>query len=415
MTKCVSPSRHDCIAACRPVLLALALLLAPAAAPAYETERVVVVVIDGLRYTEGLGDPDHEFVPHMAALAEQGAIVDNFRNDGFTYTSRAIPAIWCGAWTEVHTFSDPDCGGTANNYSELPTVFEYYRKQLARPASDCVYSLKSLCSWKASFDVDYGPDYWPLYHTAGATDLDVWQETAQIIAAGSPRFLLMYLADVDHAGHSGVWSEYTQAIVTADGIVGALWDVLQADPAYAGKTTMLVTNDHGRHDWDFSGHGDGCEGCRRIQLLAIGPDVRVGSVSDIQRAIPDIAPTIGELLGFTTEAATGTAMVELLQPAVAVDALPRPRLPGVAARPSPAHPATVFSFALSAAGDVDLRLYDLAGRQLWAAPRRRSEAGLVRVHWDGRASDGRALPSGLYLVRVKTASGVQLGRVVLIR
>ena len=78
-------------------------------------------------------------------------------------------------------------------------------QHLARPADDCIYVLKDLCSWKASFDPDYGPDYWPYYHTEGWSDVDVWQETAQVIAEQSPGFLLVYLADVDHAGHSGDW------------------------------------------------------------------------------------------------------------------------------------------------------------------------------------------------------------------
>ena len=80
----------------------------------------------------------------------------------------------------------------------------------------------------ASFDVEYGPDYWPLYHSEGYTDPDVWQETQQVIATQSPGFLLMYLADVDHAGHSGDWDEYVAAITIADSIVGQLWDALQA-------------------------------------------------------------------------------------------------------------------------------------------------------------------------------------------
>ncbi len=62
--------------------MVLLLVLEPVSARAYVTKRVVLVIIDGLRYSEGFGDPAHEFVPRMAALAEQGAVVDDFRNDG---------------------------------------------------------------------------------------------------------------------------------------------------------------------------------------------------------------------------------------------------------------------------------------------------------------------------------------------
>ena len=297
-------------------IVVFTLLLGPGPLAAYETENVVLVIIDGLRYSEGLGDPNHTFVPEMWQLAQQGAIVEPFLNDGYTYTSRAIPAIWCGAWTDVQWFSDPDCNGSSNSHAVMPTVFEYYRKQLSRPAEDCIYVLKDVgCPWKASFDPDYGPDYWPLYHSVGVTDLDVWQQAQPLIDTHTPSLLLLYLASVDHEGHSGDWDAYVSAIEVADSIVGMLWDHLQAHPHYAGKTTLIVTNDHGRHDYDFSGHGDGCDGCRTIQLLAVGPDIQPGLVSTIPRTLRDVTPTIGELLGFDAEQATGEAMLELMNPA----------------------------------------------------------------------------------------------------
>ena len=199
----------------------------------YQTEQVVLVIIDGLRYTEGLGDPSHTYVPQMYALSQQGAIIEPFLNDGYTYTSRAIPAIWCGAWTEILTFSDPSCGGQQNNYSELPTVFEYFRRELSRPQSDCVYVLKNLCSWKASFNPAYGPDYWPLYHTVGSTDLDVWHEAEDILTVDQPSFMMLYLAEVDHAGHSGNWNYYTSAISIADSIAGMVWNLIHGSSSRA--------------------------------------------------------------------------------------------------------------------------------------------------------------------------------------
>ncbi len=396
------------------LFLAVLIVSTPLPSKAYTTDRVVLVIIDGLRYSEGLGDPNHTYTPRMAALANQGALVDNFRNDGVTKTWRAIPAIWCGAWTEINTFSDPYCGGSNNNTTELPTVFEYYRKQLNRPADDCIYTIKNLCSWKASHDVDYGPDYWPLYHEAGTTDTDVWQETEQVIATQSPRLLLMYLADVDHAGHVGDWNDYLKSIVTADSLVGRLWEVLQADTAYAGKTTLLVTNDHGRHDWDFTGHGDGCEGCRHIQLLAVGPDVRTGLRSDVTRTIPDIAPTIGELLGFTTEKATGTAMTELFTDVVHIDRSQRPEIQALKVFPNPSNQGTTIEISLPIESEIELQVYDLKGR-LVTTINRYLGAGLNQISWNGTDNHGREISSGTYLIRLQADNDVSLGKIVLIK
>jgi hypothetical protein len=296
------------------ILIWLALIVFPVTCLfAYQTEHVILVIIDGLRYTEGLGDPDHTHVPEMYELSLRGAIVEPFMNDGYTVTSRAVPAIWCGAWTEVCSYSGSGCGGGDYTYCELPTVFEYYRKHLLRPKEDCIYALCEVDNvWRGSLDADYGPDYWPLYHSEGTTDLEVWHEAERMLSEHHPSFLLLYLERVDHFGHSGSWSYYTRSIEIADSIVGMLWDFLESDSVYAGKTTVFVTNDHGRHTDDFTTHGCSCTGCRTVQLLAVGPDIKRGFISEVPRTVCDITPTIGELLGFVADKAAGSVMYELL-------------------------------------------------------------------------------------------------------
>ncbi len=391
----------------RRIALLLALLLAAATAHAWQTERVVLVVIDGLRYSEGLGDPTHAHVPQMAALAAQGAIVEPFTNDGFTYTSRAIPAIWCGAWTEVYSFADPDCGGTDNNYTALPSVFEYFRKQKQKAPEDCVYVLKNVgCPWRGSMHPDYGTDWWPLYDMAGYSDTSVWTETQSVLVDESPELLLVYLADVDHYGHSGVWNDYLAAIETADAIVGALWTRLQALPAYAGKTTLLVTNDHGRHTTNFSGHGDGCAGCRRIQLLALGPDTPAGLVSTTPRTIPDIAPSIGYLLGFTTEYATGTAMDELFIETAADS--PLAGAPALLAWPNPFRRETTLRLSAPLGAATAVEIVDIAGRRV---DRFDLPGAAEAIVWTPPAE----LASGVYFARVDVGGERLTRRLVLLR
>ena len=388
--------------------------LAACKAQALETERVVLVIIDGLRYSEGLGDAAQEYTPKMHDLAQQGSIVEPFRNDGYTWTSRAIPAIWCGAWTEVLPFDDPACGGQENSYSELPTGFEYFRKQLNEPAMSCIYVLKDVgCPWRASFHPDYGPDWWPLYDSGGSDDLDVWHETLNVLTAYSPKFLLVYLAEVDHAGHSGNWQTYVNAIATADSIVDMIWTSIGQLPDYAGKTTMIVSNDHGRHDWSFAGHGDGCEGCREIQLLALGPDIKQGFVSNTPRTLCDITPTLGALMGFSTEYATGSAMEEILDETGVAD-LPQGERLDLRAWPNPFRERTQLSFNLARGGELRLEAFDVSGRRVAEVFGGSLPAGEKQLTWEPQRS-GSELAAGLYFLRLQAQDAVESRPVLLLR
>ena len=116
---------------------------------------------------------------------------------------------------------------------------------------------------------------------------------------------------MDHEGHSGDWESYTTAIHKADSIVGFLWEKLQADTFYQNSTTLFVTNDHGRHDdqhGEFSGHGCGCEGCRHIMFLALGPNVKNNFISTQYRRTPDLAVTVSEIFDADPTEATGEIM-----------------------------------------------------------------------------------------------------------
>src|SRR5688572_29209953 len=63
----------------------------------YQTKNVVVVVIDGPRYSETWGDEKKQYIPHMARqIAPNGIINTAFYNDGYTYTNSGHAAITTG-------------------------------------------------------------------------------------------------------------------------------------------------------------------------------------------------------------------------------------------------------------------------------------------------------------------------------
>lgn len=81
------------------------------------------------------------------------------------------------------------------------------------------------------------------------------------------------------------------------------------------RTTLFITNDHGRHldghKNGFINHGDGCEGCRHIALLAMGPDFKKDVVIGNQGEMIDISKTISRMMGFDMPTSKGRLLNEL--------------------------------------------------------------------------------------------------------
>jgi len=275
--------------------------------------KIVIVIIDGARYTETFGDSYHTFIPKMWALSQQGTVINKFYNNYFTYTSKAFPALYCGAWTDVE---DIVYNGSSTSHSVLPTIFEYYRKSKNVPSAECFFISESFESiWLPSLDPDYGENYWPEFNAVGHSDKEVAIQALTVMANNHPHLTWVYLDDVDHSGHSGSRTDYLKAIYTSDKIIGVIWDWIQSDPFYQNTTTLIVTNDHGRHDdqnGGFQGHGCDCEGCRHIQFLAIGPTIKQNFLSSKYRTIPDLTVTACFLLGVQPTKTTGSVMYEIL-------------------------------------------------------------------------------------------------------
>jgi hypothetical protein len=72
-----------------------------------------------------------------------------------------------------------------------------------------------------------------------------------------PSVVLLSFSGTDNAGHGNRYDQYLQEANNADRMIGELWRLLQALPEYAGKTTFLITTDHGRgktrNNWNDHG------------------------------------------------------------------------------------------------------------------------------------------------------------------
>jgi hypothetical protein len=69
-------------------------------------------------------------------------------------------------------------------------------------------------------------------------------------------------------------------------------------------------------------------------------------------------------------------------------------------RPNPCASTTTISYSFGMAGDVRLRIYDLAGHSVRNLVVGHQEAGDCSIHWDGRDDLGRRLAPGVYVYRL---------------
>ncbi|HFE52759.1 MAG TPA: T9SS type A sorting domain-containing protein, partial [Bacteroidetes bacterium] len=88
--------------------------------------------------------------------------------------------------------------------------------------------------------------------------------------------------------------------------------------------------------------------------------------------------------------------------------------------PNPFNPDTQFVCELPRPARLRVSVYDVLGREVARLAEKQFPAGRHRFRWDGRAEDGRQLPSGVYVVRVRAQASdgktwQQQRKVVLLR
>ena len=286
-------------------------------------KAIVVTFGGGARDDETFMPDGRENIPHLLnELVPQATFLSNVVNRGILGHYVATASIVTGAY---ETFNNFAAVSPAN-----PTVFEYFRKDLKRPASDAwvVAPSNGFARIGESGNRLYGPGYGagvilpkrllsaalstasdgavyqhllrdnyetPLYaptlagrqielnqmaellklsvddFTAHARSLVSPDELSVYIAKQlmrqlSPSLLWITLHDIDIA-HSGAFSLYIDGIKRTDRLCAELWQAVQKDPEYANKTTMFVLPDFGR-DSDIDSGGNGFQHHRTGDALS---------------------------------------------------------------------------------------------------------------------------------------------------
>ena len=280
--------------------------------------RVVLFVIDGPRWTEIFGDSTHAHVPGMwNTLRPQGTLCTNFRNEGWTLTIPGHATMLTGQWQHLNN--------QGLERPKQPTLFEYYRKARNAPQQDAmILSMKDKLNAVAyGLDSTYGERYGAATELGDTNDVETYSHLIQHLDADSPHFVMASFSQVDLSGHANNWNAYLRHIEIVDSLAVLTWKHLQANPAYAGKTYMFITADHGRHDdahGGFQNHGDDCEGCRHIPFLALGPGIRTNYMTSAHHTQQDVCRMVARLLDIPANQAGGESFDDIFEVAPAATA-----------------------------------------------------------------------------------------------
>jgi len=152
-------------------------------------------------------------------------------------------------------------------------------------------------------------------------DYFTFEMALEYLKTTRPRAMYIALDETDDWAHDRRYDRVLETALHFDQQLRRLWETLQSMPAYKGKTTLLVTSDHGRGSTleDWHSHGDDVDGAEYIWIAAIGPDTpAAGEISSADEYFQrDIAPTLLELAGIDSteyEGVKGSPIRLLLKP-----------------------------------------------------------------------------------------------------
>jgi hypothetical protein len=286
--------------------------------PCCKTENVIIIVIDGPRYSETWGDYTRQNIPNLYRLQYEGVRLDSFNNMGTTNTDSGHDAICTGNYENLE-----NTGQVLPQYS---SIFQNYLKSTGKPAEKAwvIASKDKLQILGNCQEEGWAGKYMPRTDCGNAglftgyrSDDTTLIRAKNVLTTYHPNLMLINFKDPDYYGHGMQWDNYINAIKETDAYVKELYDLIQSDDTYKNKTTIIVTNDHGRHlpgvADGYVSHGDGCDGCRHIEFLGIGPDFKVGAALGTPYEQIDISKTVAKLLNFNMETSKGKVMTQLFK------------------------------------------------------------------------------------------------------
>jgi hypothetical protein len=288
-------------------------------------------VINGVRYDDTFGDKHHLYFDKIwNKLRPLGTICTRFENRELTFPIPSQMSLLTGVW---HVFENPLSDSIRPVF---PTLFEYWNQAHKQAVNSCYFAsnneaFKILTS---SQHVGYGAMHAPVFEIDQESEKNnaVYDKVMPYVREKHPSFVYLNLGtgiggkgsegDLLHAQckpnqkdacASDLLNTYYESIILMDAIIYDLWDQVQREEVYKDNTVFLILSSHGRHTNDFHGFGDDCQGCQHLFMLAMGPGIKKGFISQKKRTLIDLCRTVGTIFDVPTPYAKGSAMKELFE------------------------------------------------------------------------------------------------------
>ncbi len=132
-------------------------------------------------------------------------------------------------------------------------------------------------------------------------DIFTYMAAREYMKANQPKVVYIALDETDDFAHHGMYDQYLRSANAADRMLSDIWKYIQSSPYYANRTTLMVTCDHGRGEKDkWVDHGDEIKESGQTWIAVLGPDTApMGEVSTKQVIYQkQLAATFASLLGF---------------------------------------------------------------------------------------------------------------------
>jgi len=155
-------------------------------------------------------------------------------------------------------------------------------------------------------------DSYRQWHEEECFDVFTHHAAMECLRVRKPKVLYIAYGETDEWAHAGQYRSYLDAAHQVDQWIREIWDFVEKDPQYRGKTTLFITVDHGRGDMkkeEWTSHGASIVGANEIWFAVMGPGIpALGEIRNGGNSAPgpvfqqQFAQTFASILGFTYSA-----------------------------------------------------------------------------------------------------------------